>query len=559
MSSLALRLRSWLARYWASFSYVGLAIATLLFAASLTPSLLPRNFLVQGILSGFALAVGYGLGVFFVWLWLYLEIPKPSDKIQRVGKWMTTAAVAMVATLFLWRATIWQNSIRQLMEMEPVITAYPWRVALISVLVGLVLVAATRGIAGIWRFVDRRVSLIVPRRVSRVVSIAIVVLGLFLIANDVVGRLAIHAADSVFLQLDKVVDDGVEQPASALACGSAESLIDWDTIGRRGKDFIVAGPTKQQIEQFLGADALQPVRVYVGLDSKETAEERAELALQELIRVGGFKRSLLVIATPTGTGWLDPGAVDSLEYLHAGDTAIVSMQYSYLPSWITILVEPTHSRDSATALFNAVYEHWTTLPHESRPKLYVHGLSLGALGSAASADLFTVFEDPIQGGLWSGPPFASSVWSRVTSSRNPDSPMWLPTSRDGSMLRFTGRENSLGAGGKRWGPMRFVMIQHPSDPMTFFSPSLMYRKPAWLVGERGPDVSPYLSWCPIVTFLQVGFDIPMATTTPKGYGHNFAPASYIDAWIEIRQPENWGADETLRLKQLFANEKGKGG
>jgi uncharacterized membrane protein len=559
MSSLALRLRSWLARYWASFSYVGLAIATLLFAASLTPSLLPRNFLVQGILSGFALAVGYGLGVFFVWLWLYLEIPKPSDKIQRVGKWMTTAAVAMVATLFLWRATIWQNSIRQLMEMEPVITAYPWRVALISVLVGLVLVAATRGIAGIWRFVDRRVSLIVPRRVSRVVSIAIVVLGLFLIANDVVGRLAIHAADSVFLQLDKVVDDGVEQPASALACGSAESLIDWDTIGRRGKDFIVAGPTKQQIEQFLGADSLQPVRVYVGLDSKETAEERAELALQELIRVGGFKRSLLVIATPTGTGWLDPGAVDSLEYLHAGDTAIVSMQYSYLPSWITILVEPTHSRDSATALFNAVYEHWTTLPHESRPKLYVHGLSLGALGSAASADLFTVFEDPIQGGLWSGPPFASSVWSRVTSSRNPDSPMWLPTSRDGSMLRFTGRENSLGAGGKRWGPMRFVMIQHPSDPMTFFSPSLMYRKPAWLVGERGPDVSPYLSWCPIVTFLQVGFDIPMATTTPKGYGHNFAPASYIDAWIEIRQPENWGADETLRLKQLFANEKGKGG
>jgi uncharacterized membrane protein len=275
--------------------------------------------------------------------------------------------------------------------------------------------------------------------------------------------------------------------------------------------------------------------------------------------VGGFKRSLLVIATPTGTGWLDPGAVDSLEYLHAGDTAIVSMQYSYLPSWITILVEPTHSRDSATALFNAVYEHWTTLPHESRPKLYVHGLSLGALGSAASADLFTVFEDPIQGGLWSGPPFASSVWSRVTSSRNPDSPMWLPTSRDGSMLRFTGRENSLGAGGKRWGPMRFVMIQHPSDPMTFFSPSLMYRKPAWLVGERGPDVSPYLSWCPIVTFLQVGFDIPMATTTPKGYGHNFAPASYIDAWIEITQPEKWEADETLRLKQLFANETGKGG
>jgi uncharacterized membrane protein len=262
---------------------------------------------------------------------------------------------------------------------------------------------------------------------------------------------------------------------------------------------------------------------------------------------------VLVVATPTGTGWLDPGAVDTLEYLHAGDTAIASVQYSYLPSWITLLVEPTHSRESATALFDAIYEHWKSLPKESRPMLYLHGLSLGALGSAASADLFAVFEDPIQGGVWSGPPFASAVWSRLTSARNPGSPMWLPTSRDGTMLRFTGRESSLHEEGKRWGPMRFVFIQHASDPMTFFAPELLYRRPAWLVGERGPDVSPHLTWCPIVTFLQVGFDIPMATTTPQGYGHNFAAASYIDTWIEVTQPEAWSADHTRRLNELFAD------
>ncbi len=261
---------------------------------------------------------------------------------------------------------------------------------------------------------------------------------------------------------------------------------------------------------------------------------------------------MLVIATPTGTGWLDPGAVDTLEYLHAADTAIVSMQYSYLPSWLTILVDPERPRDSAAALFDEIYDHWNTLPKENRPKLYLHGLSLGALGSAASADLFTVFEDPIQGGVWSGPPFPSTVWSRATRYRNSDSPMWLPTFRDGSMLRFTGQKNSLDAGGKRWGPMRFVYIQHASDPMSFFAPELLYRRPAWLVGQRGPDVSPYLSWYPIVTFLQAGFDIPMATTVPAGYGHNFAPRSYIDAWIAVSGPEAWNADDTKRLKQLFA-------
>jgi uncharacterized membrane protein len=130
--------------------------------------------------------------------------------------------------------------------------------------------------------------------------------------------------------------------------------------------------------------------------------------------------------------------------------------------------------------------------------------------------------------------------------------MWLPKSRDGSMLRFTGRECSLAQGGERWGPMRFVFIQHASDPMTFFSPDLLYRRPDWLVGQRGPDVSPYLRWLPIVTFLQAGFDIPMATSVPVGYGHNFAPSSYIDAWIEVTQPSQWSTEKTKRLKELFA-------
>ena len=294
--------------------------------------------------------------------------------------------------------------------------------------------------------------------------------------------------------------------------------------------------------------------MYVGLRSKETAEERARLALQELIRVGAFERQILVVATPTGTGWLDPGAVDTLEYLHAGDTAIVSVQYSYLPSWITILVDPHRSRDTARSLFDEVYAYWTKLPKNDRPKLYLHGLSLGSLGSESSADLFTVFGDPIQGGVWSGPPFPSRVWTRFTQSRNPDSPYWLPKFRDGSMLRFMGRESQLAESGNRWGPMRFVYIQHASDPMSFFAPELLYRTPDWLVGKRGPDVSPYLRWYPIVTFLQTAFDLPMSTSVPVGYGHNYDPASYIDAWLNVTVPESWNEDNTERLKQLLAKE-----
>ncbi len=333
-------------RYGATFSYWGLVVATLFFAASLTPSLLPRNFAVQGLLSGLALAVGYGVGVSLVWMWRYLELPAPSAWLERLSKQITVVCVVIVVGIFLWYATAWQNSIRHLMEMEPVATAYPWRVGVIAFLTGILLVAMARGLRHCWRYVDRKISLVVPRRVSQLSSAVVVVVGLFLLVNDVIGRLALDAADALFLRLDRIIDEGVEQPAQATASGSAGSLIGWDTIGRFGKGFVATGPTRQEISQFWDKEALQPLRVYVGLNSRETVEERAELALQELIRAGGFDRSTLVVATPTGTGWLDPGAVDTVEYLHAGDTAIVTMQYSYLPSWLTILVDPERSRDS---------------------------------------------------------------------------------------------------------------------------------------------------------------------------------------------------------------------
>jgi uncharacterized membrane protein len=480
-----------------------------------------------------ALAAGYGVGVFFVWLWRYVELPTPHGRFERLGKAVTAAGVAIVMLSFLWRATEWQNSVRRLMEMTPVETAYPWRVGLIAMIFGVAIIVAARGIRICWRYVNRQLSVIIPRRIANVLSTLLIGIALLVIANDVVARFALNAADSIFLEIDKMVDDNVQQPAEPHSTGSAASLVAWDTIGIQGKRFLVSGPTREALSQFRGKEALQPLRVYVGMRTEDSMEQRAELALEELKRVGGFSRSVLVVATPTGTGWLDPGAVDTLEYLHAGDTAIVSMQYSYLPSWITILIDPQRSRNAAQILFEKIYGHWKTLPRDSRPKLYLHGLSLGSLGSESSADLFTIFEDPIHGGVWSGPPFPSPSWRGITRARNPDSPMWLPVYRDGSMVRFTGQENALDRGGKRWGPMRFVYIQYASDPMCFFSTDLLYRSPDWLQGQRGPDVSPYLRWYPIILFLQTGFDLPMATSVPLGYGHNYSPANYLEAWIAV--------------------------
>lgn len=96
-------------------------------------------------------------------------------------------------------------------------------------------------------------------------------------------------------------------------------------------------------------------------------------------------------------------------------------------------------------------------------------------------------------------------------------------------------------------------IQHASDPMVRFSPSLAYEHPNWLIGERGEHVSPYLQWYRIVKSLQVALDLPLATTIPIGYGHNSSPAHYIDARAAVTAPVNWSDDDTHRLERHSAN------
>ena len=95
---------------------------------------------------------------------------------------------------------------------------------------------------------------------------------------------------------------------------------------------------------------MEPLRVYVGLNSAETVEQRAELALAELKRVGAFDRAVMVIATPTGTGWVDPAGIARRDPL-SRRVLSVSVQYSYLPSWLSLLVEPDTGAETARAVF----------------------------------------------------------------------------------------------------------------------------------------------------------------------------------------------------------------
>jgi uncharacterized membrane protein len=545
-------MRNSLLRLWASLSTPGLLIGILFFAISLTPSLIPRPYLMQGVLSGCSLAAGYGLGVFGRWLSFYLELPALSPRIGRSVKLAALLVCGGTAVAFLWQASKWQNSVRSLMGLEPVKTAEPLELALVAILVFFLIVALARLFRMTFAFLSRKFERVAPRPIAKVLGILLAILFFWSIVDGVLFKAGLRLADSSFRELDALIDSDLAPPADPLKSGSAASLISWNDLGFRGREFVASGPTAAKISAFFNQPALEPIRVYVGLNAAETAKERAALALAELKRAGGFERSILIVVVPTGTGWVDPAAMDTVEYLHRGDVASVALQYSYLTSWLSLLVEPSYGAEAGEALFKEIYGYWTTLPKDTRPKLYLHGLSLGALNSERSADLFDVIGDPFQGALWSGPPFESAGWKSVTAGRDPGSPAWLPRFRDGSVIRFTAQKNALDIPGAQWGPMRIVYLQYASDPVTFFDFHALYREPDWMKQPRGPDVSPYLAWYPVVTLLQLALDMAMATTSPMGYGHVYAPEHYIDAWVAVTDPQGLAPGDVERLKVMVS-------
>jgi len=532
---------------------VGIALGTLFFAAALTPTLVPRTYLMQGALAGGCFAIGYATGTLLRWLWYYLELPGPPARTRFPINVLVAGVCLFIGIVFLRRATEWQNSIRAAMEMEPVDTAHPLEVCAIALITFIALLILARLFRLATRFLSARLRPFVPRRVANVVGVLVAILLVWSISSNLVIRSIFNMLDSSFQEFDALFEPERPQPADPEKTGGAASLVRWEELGRTGRGFVASGPTAERIGAFTGRPAREPVRVYVGLRGADTPQARARLALEELKRQHGFDRSILIVITPTGTGWVDPAAMDTVEYLHDGDVASVAVQYSYLNSMLSLLFQPEYGAVAARALFTEIYQYWTTLPKDRRPKLYLYGLSLGAMNSEQSVELLETIGDPIAGALWCGPPFESRLWRTMTDNRNAGSPAWLPEVRDGRFVRFMNQNGSTVPADAPWGPTRVVYLQYASDPITFFSYQAAYRRPSWMVEPRGPDVSSDLRWYPVVTMLQLVVDMMVAMTTPMGYGHVYAPAHHVDAWVAVTDVRDRRPEELIRLKHHLSD------
>ena len=530
------------------FSLPSLLLGLFFFAVSLTPSLIPRGPEVQGILGGLVTALGYLTGQCVALLWTALEMPRVAGRPARA---LTGLVAAVVVTVFIWvlgASLTWQNDLREKMGMEAADALHLTSIVLYAALTFAVAYVLGWGIAALFRLIRAWFYRFMPPRRANVLGVVAVALILFVATRDGVFDRVVASLDASYEAAQALFENAPPAPTDPAKVGSVASLIEWAAIGKPGRDFITSGPDAAAIAAFTGRPALDPIRVYVGRANGDTAQERASLALAELIRLGAFEREVLIMASPTGTGWMDPGSHDPVEYMHGGNIATVAAQYSYLQSPLALILETSTGLEQAIALQDAVHGYWKTLPRDARPRLYAHGLSLGAWSSMHATNLFRLLDDPIDGAYWVGPPFPSAFWNYVQEQRNPGSPWVLPEVGDGSLVRYASHTADASEAPADWGDMRIVFLQYASDPVVFYDPSSLWRAPPWMRDPPAQDMSEHFFFMPLVTQFQLALDMALSFGSPPGHGHAYFAQDYIAPWAEVTAPAGWTAADTERLK-----------
>ena len=518
---------------------------------SFTPSLLPRGGVIQGVVFGITAAIGYGLGVLAAWIWRAFADREP----RRPRRWAWRTFLIAGAALYVVSFALeqyWQYEIRKLMGVTEynilLVVASP----VIAALVFCILLLIGRGLRGLYRWAAKLLTRWIGPRAARGVGWVLVVGLTYLVVSGLLLQGFVNVMNSAYSLRDTMTAEGIHKATTSLRSGGPGSLIPWDSLGWQGRNFIGKGPSVSDIENFTHHPAKEPIRVYAGLASAAGAQAQASLAVEDLQRAGGFQRKNLLVVTTTGSGWVDPALVDTFEYLSGGDCATVAIQYSYLPSWISYLVDQSKALAAGRALFDAIYGVWAKLPAGQRPRLFVAGESLGSFGGEAAFTGENDLANRTSGALFAGPPNFNTLFREFSDQRDAGSPEVQPVYQDGRIVRFTNDPaTGIPPKGQPWEGSRILYMMHPSDPIVWWSPHLIFSEPDWISEPPGRDVLKSMFWLPFVTFWQVTADLPFATGVPDGHGHRYS-AEYVDGWNAVMRPAGYTSQDLASLRKTIA-------
>ena len=513
-------------------SFLGVIAALAMYAVSVAPSLMARSWAWHAVASGVLVSCGYVAGV--VIQNVGARVIAMTGLTIHASEPVEIGFRACVAALFAiwWLYAVIQSYRRarvaaRLVNMPgETLGEYLLGTAGTTV-IAWCLIAIVAGMNRVGRMLIGALGGYMPHPAAVVVGVAILAAIVFFLTSNVILRGGIgffrHRAEQMNMRTAR----GIFKPFVPERSASPASPVTWESVGGQGRVFLGRGPSRLDIAQVCGGEAMEPIRVYSGMPTGGAGiEQAAATVVAELRRTGAFDRAVILIAASTGSGWVDEWQVQPLEFLTRGNCATASLQYSYVPSALNWLTGLEPAQEASAVLFRAVRAELDTMDEADRPALFVCGESLGAF---ASQSVFSSVEDAlsqVDGALWVGTPAFTPMHTELTSARHRGSPEVAPVVYNGRRVRFVNEPSDLrtdlyGRELGPWGFPRFVYAQHASDPVVWWNRKLLWTQPDWLRERAGRDVSPFVEFTRFVTFIQVLADLPVAGTAPGGHGHTY--------------------------------------
>ena len=513
-------------------SLIGVVGALVMYGVSVSPSLLARSWQWHAVASGVLSAVGYIVGL-TIQRFYALVVPRLGVQITAPQSVSIAFRAVLLLGFFLWFLRWLLQSYRERKRANHLVGMRGETLGeyLLGTFCAFILMLFLLGIAWGLQWIGRAIVIVLSQWMHMVFALAlsllILVVIVYALTSQVLLKLGINFFTRHARKMNNRTAKGIVQPQVPERSGSPQSRSSWRAVGGQGRVFLGRGPSRADIEAVTGCAAMEPIRVYAGMPEEgQSLQSAADLVVEELHRTGAFDRAVILIATSTGSGWVDEWQVQPLEYLTRGNCATASMQYSFVPSSINFLTDLDVSEEAAVILFETIRRAVDEIPEDRRPALFVCGESLGAY---ASQHVFSGIVDVLSrtdGALWVGTPAFTPMHAELTAIRHRGSPEVAPVVANGRHVRFVNVPENLWADvyGRElgdWNYPRVVYAQHPSDPVVWWNSELVWHKPDWISEKVDGDVSPHMQYTRGATYIQVLVDMPVAGTAPGGHGHTY--------------------------------------
>nr|WP_277813322.1 alpha/beta-hydrolase N-terminal domain-containing protein [Cellulosimicrobium sp. MM] len=539
-------------------------VALAWFCLSFTPSLIPRAWYYQAVISGVSAVGGYAVGALVEWFAVKVGLRiRWTARASRIAWWVLAGATVVLVPLALILGARRQIELRHLFGMSEDVPGREVVTLLAALAVALLVLQAGRGLRRVARWLSVLVGKVVPAPVARFVSGVAVAVVVVLLFNGVIWSGTLSALNSVYAAANAEISPRLTPPTLPERSGSPDSLEPWDSLGAEGRKFVVSGPTLDELRAFAAAgdvvdpaDVREPIHAYAGLDPEGDLDATAARVVDELDRTDAWDRSVLVVATTTGTGWVDPAMVEALELMHGGrhrdrqHAVLLPAELDQLRrrpldparrgqgavrGGVRAVVGPARGRPPAPARVRHLARVVRDAGRVQR--------RAGRRGSLRRRDVHRdarVHADVARAHRRARP--------RVARVR--------PVVDDGRQVRWgdpvaTGVADLWGPG-PRWDEPRVVYLQHASDGVTWWGPETLWSEPDWLREPRGRDVLGDVRWYPFVTFWQLTGDLFVAAASdiPPGHGHVYQ-LEYADGFAALHAPDGWTDADTARLKDAM--------